>query len=810
MMISKGLAAILSRLRLGWLRIEIGKSVTRKLIVLMLMIMNIGTASAEVSLTYAASSLPYPTTWQQVPSRNAACPAWEAYQNGLYGFSFSDPRQGKWWDPGSQRYFPGGWQFSCFYTYHQKPYDGGQIIPNNERWVGWASCGGIGYGQSDPKYAVDIVAERCVCNTGITSTAGQCVSSLDPGQIVIGRVAHGGKNNGPQKEQCGIGNPVMPSTGNKFQQELIWRIGHGLDLLLTYNYNDNQYTSFGRRWRSPFDRMIQIDDGGSAIAFRQDGKAFRFVKSGSVWNVDIDINDKLQEILNVSAQRTGWQFKNTADDSIETYDVNGKLVSIQKKDGLLITLQYSDGTAGTGGDFYLDGNGNATTAALAPGRLIKVTNSLGRTIRFRYNVIEKIAQAIDSSGAIYKFNYDAVMNLSSIVFPDNKVRTYLYNEQVNTSNTDLPSALTGIIDENGNRFATFFYGSNGKAISTEHAGGVEKYSISYTSPGVQSTVTDPLGSVRTYNFTTILGVVKPTGQSQPGGSGCGPAASAITYDANGNVASRTDFNGVVTTYTYDLTRNLETSRTEASGTAQARTITTTWHSSYRLPLVVAEPLRRTSYTYDANGNQLTRTIQATSDTTGAQGVNGTAVGTARIWTYTYNSVGQVLTATGPRTDIVDTTSYVYDAMGNLISVTNALNQTTLLSNYDLNGRVGKITDSNGTVTDLTYSPRGWLTSKITTAGTTTEATSYSYDGVGQLTKVTLPDGVYIDYSYDAAHRLTGMTDSAGNSIVYTLDAMGNRTNEQVKDPSGQLAKQTTRVIDALNRIQQITGPGSAQ
>ncbi|MNS07315.1 putative deoxyribonuclease RhsB [compost metagenome] len=785
----------------------IKKSMMRKLAVLLMIIMNIGPASAEVPLTYAASTLPYPTTWQQVPSRYAACPAWEAYENALYGHFFSEPKQGRWSDPGApQRYFPGGWGFSCLYTFEYE----GKVHQNDERWVGYAVCGGVGYGHSYPNYAVDIVAERCVCDTGITSNSGQCVSSLDPGQIVIGRVAHGGKNNGPQKDQCGIGNPVMPSTGNKFQQESIWRIGHGLDLLLTYNYNDNQYTSFGRRWRGSFDRMIQIDDDGSAIAFRQDGKAFRFVKNGSAWNADVDINDKLQEILNVSAQRTGWQFKNTTDDSLETYDINGKLVSIQKIDGLLITLQYSDGTAGAGGDFYLDGNGNATSAALAPGRLIKVTNSLGRTIRFRYNVIEKIAQAIDSSGSIYKFNYDVTMNLSSIVFPDSKVRTYLYNEQVNTNSTDLPGALTGIIDENGNRFATFFYGSNGKAVSTEHAGGVEKYSISYTTPGVQSAVTDPLGSVRTYNFTTILGVIKPTGQSQPGGSGCGPAASAITYDANGNVASRTDFNGVVTTYTYDLTRNLETSRTEASGTAQARTITTSWHSTYRLPLVVAEPLRRTSYTYDTNGNELTRTVQATSDTTGVQGINGTAVGTARIWTYTYNSVGQVLTATGPRTDIVDTTSYVYDTMGNLISVTNALNQTTLLSNYDLNGRVGKITDSNGTVTDLTYSPRGWLTSKITTAGTTTEATSYSYDGVGQLTKVTLPDGVYIDYSYDAAHRLTGMTDSAGNSIVYTLDAMGNRTNEQVKDPSGQLAKQTTRVIDALNRIQQITGPGSAQ
>ncbi|MFC5474687.1 hypothetical protein [Paraherbaspirillum soli] len=45
----------------------------------------------------------------------------------------------------------------------------------------------------------------------------------------------------------------------------------------------------------------------------------------------------------------------------------------------------------------------------------------------------------------------------------------------------------------------------------------------------------------------------------------------------------------------------------------------------------------------------------------------------------------------------------------------------------------------------------------------------------------------------------------GNSIAYTPDSMGNRFSEQVKDPSGALARQTSRVIDALNRLKQITG-----
>jgi hypothetical protein len=53
--------------------------------------------------------------------------------------------------------------------------------------------------------------------------------------------------------------------------------------------------------------------------------------------------------------------------------------------------------------------------------------------------------------------------------------------------------------------------------------------------------------------------------------------------------------------------------------------------------------------------------------------------------------------------------------------------------------------------------------------------------------------------------LTDTYDSIGNRITYTLDAMGNRLKEEVKDPSGALAKQTTRVYDALNRLKTVTG-----
>jgi len=38
-----------------------------------------------------------------------------------------------------------------------------------------------------------------------------------------------------------------------------------------------------------------------------------------------------------------------------------------------------------------------------------------------------------------------------------------------------------------------------------------------------------------------------------------------------------------------------------------------------------------------------------------------------------------------------------------------------------------------------------------------------------------------------------------------LNAMGTRTSEQVRDQGGTLVKNIGRVIDALNRFEQVTG-----
>ncbi|GBL45309.1 PKD domain protein [Sulfuriferula multivorans] len=634
------------------------------------------------------------------------------------------------------------------------------------------------------------------------NTAGQVVGVSGTAILWSPIISTDPKNLG-QPDFCPIGDPINQANGNKYQIESDY-LGSGLFPLAWQRYYNNdiqvQSAALGAYWRGTYDRSISVQST-TATVYRPDGKSFKFQSSSGAWVGDADVPDRLQQIA------TGWTYT-TADDSVETYDNTGRLLSIANRAGLQQTLTYSDGTTGPNGGYILDASGNPTATTLPAGRLIRVTDANSRALVFGYDASSRIVKMTDPSGGGYLYTYDASNNLASVTYPDTRARTYLYNEQTYTTGTNLPHALTGILDENATRFVTFTYDTAGRAISTQLSGGAEKFALAYTIDAngnpTSTVVTDPLGTARTYNFKTILGVVKNTGLTQPCAT-CGATGSNITYDANGNVASRTDFNGNVTAYTYDLTRNLETSRTEASGTPQARTITTVWDANFRLPDSISEPGRVTSYVYDSHGNVT------------QQSVKDTAAGTTRTWTatYTYSTTvpGAMLKriVDGPRSDVADlTTSTYYDpaatctgtavagCRGQLQSVTNALGQVTTVTGYDANGRVLSLVDPNGVATSFSYDPRGRLTQRTVGAN----STAYSYDGVGQLIRVTLADGSQLNYTYDAAHRLTDITDSLLNRVHYTLDGAGNRIKEEVFDANNTLTTTQSRVFDSLNRLAQ--------
>lgn len=213
---------------------------------------------------------------------------------------------------------------------------------------------------------------------------------------------------------------------------------------------------------------------------------------------------------------------------------------------------------------------------------------------------------LQTAGIEISYSYDDDNRLTSVSYPDGATRKYHYNEAAHTSNTDLPYALTGIsdVDTTGNetRYDTYSYDAQGRAVSSQHAGGADLTALTYNTDGT-TTVTNALGKQSTYHFNVIHGVYKITQVEGHPSQGCAGANKFYTYDANGFMLSKTDWNGNITTYSRDA-KGRELSRTEASGTAQARTITTVWHSDFRLPTKVTEPGKITDYTYDAQSRLL--------------------------------------------------------------------------------------------------------------------------------------------------------------------------------------------------------------
>ncbi|MCG3201215.1 MAG: Protein RhsD [Gammaproteobacteria bacterium] len=551
------------------------------------------------------------------------------------------------------------------------------------------------------------------------------------------------------------GNPIQTATGNKVEKAEDY-VGTGplaLEFVRYYNSHSERAGALGASWSHSYSGKIETSSATAVDAVRADGKTLSFRLSNGVWTPDADVNARLTAVTDNSGTLTGWQYT-TGEDAVEGYDGSGRLLSITNRAGVTQTLSY-------------DGQG----------RLAVVTDAFGRTLRFGYDAQGRLASLTDPGGGVYAYDYDSGNNLTQVTYPDSRNVRYLYE------NAAFPHALTGIVDETGSRFATYSYDSNGLAISSERAGGTAKVTLSYGGSDT-TTVTDALGQTHEYTYATTLGVPRPVQAVGPAG-----LSFSSSYDANGNVTSETNRNGTITTYTYDLNRNLEVSRTEAVGLPEARTMTTQWHADFRLPTKLVEPTRTTEYSYDPRGNLIQRTVTATD------------TGRSRTWRYRYNNFGQVTQIDGPRTDVADLTTLAYDSQGNLAQVADGLGHVTRFDAYDAHGRLLSMTDPNGLVTTFSYDPRGRLVSESEGGETTT----YSRDAVGQVTRVTFPDGSYLSYRYDAAHRLTGVSDNLGNQVAYTLDAIGNVTREDISDPQGELAQTVSRQYDALNRLSAVTG-----
>lgn len=408
------------------------------------------------------------------------------------------------------------------------------------------------------------------------------------------------------------GNPIHIATGNKFQRETVVAESGPAALGFELFYNSQSTGVDGRqKWTHSYERALNnllevaLDNAAEISALphsrylsirarRPDGRLLRFsnvldwearTTVDREWSGPRNLGDRLYSVEDPdTGEITGLLLKTPAGEQ-EHYALNGRLTKIVRPEGRVLNLAYRP-----------------------EGLLDRVSDEFGNSLSFDYESGVLTSVTAPDEG-VYRIAYDAEGNLADLSFPDltpddptdNPHRRYHYEA------VDLPTHLTGITDERGNRIASWSYDDQGRAVASQHADGTDTHTLLFNTDGT-TTVTDAQGQARTYEFDIQNGLIKIASVSGGDCGQCGRDAASYTYDTEGFVASKTDFNGSLTTYVRDELGR-EISRTEAVGTPEARTVTTTWHQTINKPTRLEEPGRVTIHAYDAQGRLLSSTIQ---------------------------------------------------------------------------------------------------------------------------------------------------------------------------------------------------------
>jgi RHS repeat-associated protein len=368
----------------------------------------------------------------------------------------------------------------------------------------------------------------------------------------------------------------------------------------------------------------------------------------------------------------------------------------------------------------VDRNGNTTTIAVDPAnqnRISSVTDPAGRVLTFSYTNAQfpRLCTSItDAVGSAATYVYDSTGRLSSVTYPDNSEYVFQYNDPNGST------LISQVNDSMGKVVEAHTYDSQRRGLTSQQANGVNLVKVAEYEAGY-SHVLDSRGNLSVFTYTTVS-QRNHSWLSQ--GYGCATCASSLP---------------------------------------EKIFLTSTGYRTYHSDPGQTKP---TVYSYDSAGNVSSVSMLANNPNSAA--LWGT-------WNYTYNSFGEVLTATDPlglAGDPNHTTVNVYDSAGNLKTTTTpspdggitAGSTTTFM--YYSNGTLQSIQDPLGNTTTLSYYPNGVL-------------------GAGQIKTIT-----------DANTKVT----------TYTYDARGNRLT--IQDPVNGASKLTVFTYDSMNRLKTITYPGA--
>lgn len=620
----------------------------------------------------------------------------------------------------------------------------------------------------------------------------------------------------PVSNQCSIGNPCDPTTGDKHQPELDLDLGW---IQLTRHYHSLMSTpngGFGDKWTHSHNIQLAIGSDSAALPpssellvglVEADGSQVAFHQTGNGYEAVSGSGDRL------SQQGPQWVLQRRTETL--RFDAEGRMISRTRDDGTALAYDY-DGM----------------------GRLLSIAHSSGRILRFHYNAPQRadLVSALSvAEHVVATYAYGAFNQVASVTYADGATRSYHYED------SRFPQYLTGVTAEDSRRYGWYAYDAKGRVTCSRHSGdcsqvdvGIDGTRLAYTAAGT-AVVTDALGHVSTYGLTgsadggyprKVTGVTDTQGASSR-------TYYSLTQDFRRRVDTITDRRGTQTKYTYGAGIDSVTGQPvevqttiEAVGLPQQRDIETHTDAASNRVVLSRVGNRETRITRNSRLQPITVAVKDTA---------GNSLRTTELIYCEAADVaaggncpqlGLLKQVDGPRTDVNDIVTYSYYPAddtgcaaggsgscnfrkGDLQSVTNALGHTVTTLAYDHLGRPLSMSDSNNVVTDYSYHPRGWPTVVIVRGDTAASdrTTWISYWPTGQVQEVTEPDGSSVTYVYDAARRLTDIADSAGNTIHYTLDDAGNRLSENTVDASGSLRRTLARIYNTLGELTALEDAG---
>jgi RHS repeat-associated protein len=382
------------------------------------------------------------------------------------------------------------------------------------------------------------------------------------------------------------------------------------------------------------------------------------------------------------------------------------------------------------------------------GYLQTVMDPLNRTLGYEYDAAGRITKETLPDGRQILYSYDANGNLTSLTPPGRPAHVFAYTPvdlQAQYTppkvNTDDPSTrytynvdkqLTQVARPDG-QTVNFDYDSVGRLSTLTLPTGQSSYAYDATT-GKLTTVTAPSSTLSyTYNGALL---------TQNAWTGTVVGTVGYGYDNDFRVTSVTVNDANPVAYQYDADSlliqvgDLTLSRSAENGLLTGTTLSGVTDSlSYNgfgevtdyTAKHSGDKLFSTQYTYDKLG-RITRKVE-------------TVQGETDTYDYSYDTAGRLEKV---KQNGVTLSTYSYDANGNRLSHTAG--GATINGSYDAQDRLTQYGS-----TTYSYTANGELLSK--TAGGQT--TAYEYDVLGNLRKVTLPDGKVIEYLIDGQNRRIG-------------------------------------------------------